>query len=123
MSYVSSILILVLFVSLAGLPWLIRQARFLQTRSWPNVQGSVESAWVSLEQRGKNRFFKGRLAYSYSVHNQRYTGEIERNFGGSEEKANAWVALLPHGLPLEVRYSPNNAANSAFDERNQRSMA
>jgi len=123
MGYVSSILIVALFASIAGFPWLVRQARFLQTRSWPNVTGSVESAWVSLEQRGNNRFFKGKLAYSYSVQSQRYSGEIERNFGGSEDKADAWVARFSHGMPVEVRFSPKNAANSAFDERNQHSMA
>jgi Protein of unknown function (DUF3592) len=123
MSYVSSILIVVLFLSLAGLPWIFRQGRYLQTRSWPNVQGLVESAWVSLEQRGQSRFFKGKLAYSYSVDNQHFTGEIQRNFGGSEEKANVWVAQFSHGLPVEVRYNPNNSADSSFDERNQRPTA
>jgi hypothetical protein len=122
-SYVSSVLVIIAFIGLAFLPQIIRKARLLQTRSWPNVNGSIESAWVSLEQRGKNQFFKGKLAYSYSVQSQHYSGEMERNFGGSESKANAWVARFPHGLPVQVRYSPNDASNSAFDDREHHSAA
>jgi hypothetical protein len=121
MGYLSSILIVALFLSLAGMPWLFRQARYLQTRNWPTVPGVVESAWVSLEQFRQSRFFKGKLAYSYSVNNQHFTGEIERNFRDSEAKANAWVAQFSHGQPVEIRYSPKNSANSSFDERNQHS--
>ena len=119
MSYVSSILVLAAFIGLACLPWLSRQLRFLQTRSWPTVQGSVDSAWVSTELQGKSTFFKGKLAYSYAIENQRYSGEIQRNFRGNETNANAWVADYPHGLPVVIRYSQSNASNSSFDERDQ----
>ena len=117
--YVSSVLILVLFAGLAGLPWLFRQANLLRARSWPSVHGQVESAWVSQEQRGGNRFFKGKLAYSYSVKGERYAGNMQLNFGGREDRANAWAARFPHGLPVHVRYSPRNFADSVFDERDQ----
>ena len=120
--YVSSVLILVLFVGLAGLPWLFRQANLLRARSWPSVRGQVESAWVSQEQHGQARFFKGKLAYSYSVKGERYTGNMQLNFGGREDRANAWAARFPHGLPLEVRYSPANVSASVFDERDQHPM-
>jgi len=119
MTYVSSILTVTAFVALACLPWLSRQIRFLQTRSWPTVQGQVESAWVSTELQGKSTFYKGKLAYSYTVESQRYSGEIQRNFRGSETNANAWVADFPHGLPVVIRYSQSNASNSSFDERDQ----
>ena len=87
MSYVSSIFVLAAFIALACLPWLSRQLRFLQTRSWPTVQGSVDSAWVSTELQGKSTFYKGKLAYSYTVESQRHTGEIQpiqRTASGSE---------------------------------------
>ena len=79
----------------------------------------VESAWVSLEQHGQSQFFKGKLAYSYSVNGERYTGDLQRNFGGSEDKANVWAARFPHGLPVHLRYSPRNFADSVFNERDQ----
>jgi hypothetical protein len=86
------------------------------------VQGIVDSAWVSLELQGKVTFFKAKLAYSYTVESQHYTGEIQRDFRGSETKANAWVADFPHGLPVVIRYSLSNAANSSFDERDQQGI-
>ena len=80
----------------------------------------MNSAWVSTELQGKSTFYKGKLAYSYTVESQRYTGEIQRNFRGSETNANAWVADYPQGLPVLIRYSLSNASNSSFDERDQR---
>ena len=115
--YVYDLFILVLFVGILSLPWFLRRAKALRARSWPIVLGQVESAWISLEQIGQSRFFKGKLAYSYSVEGQKYTGTAERNFGGKEDKARAWSARYPHGLPLKIRYSPKNLASSVFDER------
>jgi hypothetical protein len=35
---------------------------------------------------------------------------MQLDFGGSEDKANAWVARFPHGPPVQVRYSPKKVA-------------
>jgi hypothetical protein len=113
------LLALVLLVGIASLPWILRRANLFRSRSWPNVRGRVESAWVSDEHLKRSRFFSGRLTYSYDVSGERYTGDIERNFwgNGTEDKARAWAARYPHGLPVQVRYSPKNPADSVFDER------
>jgi hypothetical protein len=106
------------FIAFAALPWLLRRAKVQWARSWPQVLGHVESAWVCMQQQKGTSFFSARLAYSYSVNGERHTGVTQRNFG-NEQKATAWVARFPDGLPLQVRYRLSNVADSVVDERDQ----
>jgi hypothetical protein len=86
--------------------WALRRARLKKARSWPVVDGRVDSTEIRLEKRGGNQsVFVAEIRYSFETKGSAHYGSWKRQFllHGSAEK---WTGEFAAGHPVTVHYNP-----------------
>jgi hypothetical protein len=102
---------LVLFAGAAAL-----FARGRAAAGWASAAGRITTSRleqdVSIQQGGRSRTYRVRLAYEYEVDGRRFTGS-RREFGeslfgwmSSRDRARALLDLFPEGRDVTVHYDP-----------------
>ena len=81
-----------------------------RSETWPISYGRIDR--VSVDENDKG--MKIRCTYSYSVGTERFTGQFQKKFEGSEE-GHAWADALDK-KQVAVRYDPDNPSRSQLRE-------
>ena len=112
---VLSILVLGVFMG----RWLQQRSKQRRARSWPTVEGKVNSAGVRLEKQGENQSaLIAEVGYSYSLNGETSAGVLRRTFFIAN-RASRWINAYPGGRSVAVRYNPKNGKDSVIDERDR----
>lgn len=93
-----------------GVAW--HQVKSLLARGWLTCQGIVESGSVEERRTHYKNLYIGRIAYSYSVNGEYYSGFFEKMFVW-ESAANRFVDGLKKQMVF-VRYKPGHPERSAL---------
>ena len=106
------------------------QRNVSRMRAWPVAAGRIESSGVrefkSLSTTGSGRsrwttMFRSNIVYSYEVGGVRYTGDKLGTTGRFSANIAAFAqrgaARFAPGSQIEIRYNPDNPAESIFDPR------
>jgi hypothetical protein len=116
-SFLLVLSLIVLGIFLVG--WLLQRSKRRRARSWPMVEGKVDSAKVRVEQRGENQSaLIGEVGYSYSLNGKTSAGFLHRTFFIASH-ADRWISAYPVGRAVTIRYNPKNEKKSVMDERDQ----
>jgi hypothetical protein len=81
-----------------------------RSETWPISYGRIDR--VSVDEHDKGT--KVRCTYSYSVGTERFTGQFQKRFEGSEE-GNAWADAVDK-KQVPIRYDPGNPSRSQLRE-------
>ena len=95
--------------------WTARRLR--EAELWPSVKGLVTTSLVK-RSGGKNRVYRAKLRYTYSVHGHAHEGR-RYALGGELDtskraRAEARCARFPEGSEPEVYYDPANPNDSCL---------
>src|SRR6266702_2525406 len=94
---VLSILVLGVFMG----RWLQQRSKLRRARSWPTVEGKVNSAGVRLEKQGENQSaLIAEVGYAYSLNGETSAGVLRRTFFIAN-RANRWIKLIREGGPWQ----------------------
>ena len=85
---------------------------------WPSVKGLVTTSVVK-RSGGKNRVYRAKIRYTYSVHGHEFTGR-RYALGGeldtsNRARAEARCAKYPEGSEPEVYYDPSNPKDACLE--------
>lgn len=110
--YLQNLLWGLAFIALVAAWFFVRRLpswfRAMRGRSWPMVQGTIESTSVTAFAEQS----LAQLAYSYHVEGELYSGYFTQQFADEQE---AWDYVRPlKGQSIFVRYQPVNHEVSAF---------
>jgi hypothetical protein len=99
--------------------------RALETRAWPEAQGTITSSRVSKETRresgsgGRTSIsYYPRVAYQYTAEGRSYNGSkinIGGNTGGMEWLSRRAVKKYPSGKKVSVHYNPDDPADAVLE--------
>ena len=96
--------------------WTSRKVEAAQL--WPSVKGLVTTSVVRLSG-GKNRVYRAKIKYTYSVAGHEFTGrryalggELDTSNSG---RAEARCAKYPEGSEPEVYYDPSNPKDACLE--------
>jgi hypothetical protein len=102
-------------IAVRGLAW--QQVKGLRARSWPTVQGTIESGTVLAHNTRYGNYYIAQLAYSYTVNGGYYSGFYEKTFW-LESSADRFVSNLK-GLMVFVRHEPELPESSVLLKEDQ----
>jgi hypothetical protein len=109
----------VVLLALLVLPWWLQRARKKRARSWPVVEGRVESSSVKVESTGNNQSAVfAQVRYSYSSGGETYSGIHQRRFM-LWKRAERWTAHYPDGSRVVIRINAAKPFDSVLDEQDQ----
>jgi len=105
------VLAVVVFVATQAL-W--KRSRIMRAKAWPNVEAKIENVFIDTETSGvkyRREETYAALAYSYSVGESFYSGEIK--LLADDSKVQELEKRLI-GQLVTVHYNPRNPAQSVF---------
>ncbi len=90
------------------------------SRAWPATQGTIVSSELFTSGRGKSRWYKAQISYTFTVSGQSYTGQ--RVFFGDSRSSNMGreqkvVDRYQAGAPVEVFYDPQQPQEAVLERR------
>lgn len=92
--------------------------RAWESRSWPEVQGSVVSSSVETLRTRRSVSYRPHVRYGYSVGPVRYTSEsiaFAALDTGDRVEANEYVKRFPTGASVTLHYSPEDPSIACID--------
>ncbi len=110
---------LLLLVGVGVVIHFIRTSRKVEAAQlWPSVKGLVTTSVVK-RGGGKNRVYRAKIRYTYSVHGHEFTGR-RYALGGeldtsNRARAEARCAKYPEGSEPEVYYDPSNPKDACLE--------
>jgi hypothetical protein len=112
-----------LVVGFLGSLALYRLIAFRAWRSWPETEGTVESAEVKKHSAPRSGiFFLATLTYSYAVNSHQYLGRFAQNFEAEEEAEARMFTSAMLGSKVPVRYHPRRFERSMLDIKAERNI-
>jgi hypothetical protein len=99
--------------------WLVWRERALGAASlnWPTAPGIIKSSKVATHDADGIEMYVAQVTYDYNVRGKTYVGDHLRfdAFAGSREKAQQDVDNYRAGMPVEVRYAPQQPQTSILE--------
>ena len=90
------------------------------SRAWPSAQGTIASSQLLAVGRGKSRWYKAQVTYTFAANGHAYTGERVM-FGdarsSSMAKEQRVVDRYQQGAPVEVFYNPQQPQEAVLERR------
>ncbi len=90
------------------------------SRAWPSAQGTIVSSQLLASGRGKSRWYKAQVSYTFAANGQSYTGERVM-FGdarsSSMAKEQGVVDRYKQGAAVEVFYNPQQPQDAVLERR------
>lgn len=106
---------LFLLLVIAALGLLLRWRIGSRSRSWPEVEATVETHSREWKIDRHPPCWEAAIGFSYRVHGEYYAGYFCQGFG-REEQADEFLASLPKGTKVVVRYDPKRPELSVLDD-------